>query len=105
MSRRLRLHLAHARRFGLRCPRSAARLWLTGGAAIYGNAVKNAAQIAVDEINAKGGIQFELRHDDPERPENVNAYNTLKDWHADLLRPVPPSLSYRRRCLADRILL
>lgn len=26
---------------------------LTGGAAIYGNAVKNAAQIAVDEINAK----------------------------------------------------
>lgn len=27
---------------------------LTGGAAIYGNAVKNAAQIAVDEINAKG---------------------------------------------------
>lgn len=31
---------------------------LTGGAAIYGNAVKNAAQIAVDEINAKGGVQF-----------------------------------------------
>ena len=37
---------------------------LTGGAAIYGNAVKNAAQIAVDEINAKGGIQFELRYED-----------------------------------------
>ena len=31
---------------------------LTGGAAIYGNAVKNGAQIAVDEINAKGGVQF-----------------------------------------------
>ena len=28
---------------------------LTGGDAIYGNAVKNAAQIAVDEINALGG--------------------------------------------------
>ena len=36
---------------------------LTGGAAIYGNAAKNGAQIAVDEINALGGdIQFELRY-------------------------------------------
>ena len=26
----------------------------TGGAAVYGNAVKNAAQIAVDEINEAG---------------------------------------------------
>ncbi len=36
---------------------------LTGGAAIYGIAVRNAAQIAVDEINAAGGldgIEFEL---------------------------------------------
>ena len=29
---------------------------LTGGAAIYGMAVKNGGQIAVDEINAAGGI-------------------------------------------------
>ena len=29
---------------------------LTGGAAIYGNAVKNSAQMAVDEINAAGGL-------------------------------------------------
>ena len=28
---------------------------LTGAAAIYGNACKNGAQIAVDEINAEGG--------------------------------------------------
>ena len=55
---------------------------LTGGAAIYGNAVKNAAQIAVDEINAKGGIQFELRYEDDQNDTEkaVNAYNTLKDW-------------------------
>ena len=55
---------------------------LTGGDAIYGNAVKNAAQIAVDEINAKGGVQFELRYEDDQNdPEKaVNAYNTLKDW-------------------------
>lgn len=59
---------------------------LTGGAAIYGNAVKNAAQIAVDEINAKGGIQFELRYEDDQNdPEKaVNAYNTLKDWGMQL---------------------
>ena len=32
---------------------------LTGGAAVYGTAVKVGAEIAVDEINAKGGdIQF-----------------------------------------------
>ena len=28
----------------------------TGGAAIYGLAVQNAAQLAVDEINAAGGV-------------------------------------------------
>lgn len=38
---------------------------LTGGAAIYGNAAKNGAQIAVDEINAKNGaVKFELRYED-----------------------------------------
>lgn len=59
---------------------------LTGGAAIYGNAVKNAAQIAVDEINAKGGIQFELRYEDDQNDTEkvVNAYNTLKDWGMQL---------------------
>lgn len=55
---------------------------LTGGAAIYGNAAKGGAEIAVEEINALGGIQFELRYeDDAHDPEkSVNAYNTLKDW-------------------------
>jgi len=55
---------------------------LTGRAAIYGNAAKNGAAIAVEEINALGGIQFELRYEDDEHePEKaVNAYNALKDW-------------------------
>ncbi len=55
---------------------------LTGGAAIYGNAVNNAAKIAVEEINALGGIQFAfLCEDDVHDAEKaVNAYNTLKDW-------------------------
>lgn len=59
---------------------------LTGGAAIYGNAAKNGAQIAVDEINAMGGIQFELNYQDDEHDAEkaVNAYNALKDWGMQL---------------------
>ncbi|WP_283672915.1 ABC transporter substrate-binding protein [Butyricicoccus sp. Marseille-Q5471] len=56
---------------------------LTGGAAIYGNAAKNGAQIAVDEINAAGGaVQFELKYEDDEHDAEkaVNAYNALLDW-------------------------
>ncbi len=55
---------------------------LTGGAAIYGNAAKNGAQIAVDEINALGGMQFELNYQDDvhDAEKAVTAYNTLKDW-------------------------
>ena len=56
---------------------------LTGGAAIYGNAAKNGAQIAVDEIKEAGGdIQFALKYeDDVNVPETaVNAYNALKEW-------------------------
>ncbi|MBQ3557186.1 MAG: ABC transporter substrate-binding protein [Oscillospiraceae bacterium] len=59
---------------------------LTGGAAIYGTAVANAAKIAVDEINAKGGIQFELRYEDDahDAEKAVNAYNILKDWEMQI---------------------
>lgn len=55
---------------------------ITGAAAIYGQAVKNGAQIAVDEVNAKGGLQFELKFEDDENDAEkaVNAYNNLKDW-------------------------
>ena len=55
---------------------------LTGGAAIYGTAAKNGAEIAVEEINAMGGIQFELHYEDDahDAEKAVNAYNTLKDW-------------------------
>ncbi len=55
---------------------------LTGGAAIYGNAAKNGATIAVEEINALGGLQFELKYEDDahDAEKAVNAYNALKDW-------------------------
>lgn len=62
----------------------------TGGAAVYGNAVKNAAQIAVDEINAAGGVNgYELvlnfQDDECDAEKAVNAYNTLKDWDMQVL--------------------
>ena len=61
---------------------------LTGDAAIYGTNVVNAAQIAVDEINALGGdIQFQLiSADDVNDPEtSVNAYNQLMDKGMQML--------------------
>ena len=60
---------------------------LTGDAAIYGKACQNGAQIAVDEINAEGGIQFELNFQDDENDaeRSVNAYNNLKDWGMQIL--------------------
>ena len=61
-----------------------------GATAIYGTAVKNGAQIAVDEINAAGGIngkQIEYRFEDDQNDAEkaVNAYNTLKDWGMQML--------------------
>ena len=60
---------------------------LTGGAAIYGNAVANGAKIAVDEINeAVGYTYFDLRIEDDahDAEKAVNAYNALKDWGMQL---------------------
>ncbi len=59
----------------------------TGGAAVYGTAVKNAAELAVEEINAMDGLKLELNFQDDEHdPEKaINAYNTLKDWDMQLL--------------------
>ena len=58
---------------------------MTGGAAIYGTAAMNGAQIAVDEINAAGGIngaqvEFNPQDDQHVAETSLNAYNTLKDW-------------------------
>ena len=62
----------------------------TGDAAIYGTAVMNAAQIAVDEINAAGGIngypiEFKYEDDQSDAEKSVNAYNSLKDWGMQIL--------------------
>lgn len=63
---------------------------LTGGAAVYGIAVKNGAQLAVDEINAAGGIngmavEFNFQDDEHDAQLAVNAYNSLKDWGMQML--------------------
>lgn len=63
---------------------------LTGGAAVYGIAVKNGAELAVKEINEAGGIngvQVEMNYQDDEHDAEkaVNAYNTLKDWGAQAI--------------------
>lgn len=62
----------------------------TGGAAIYGNAVKNGMQLAVDEINAAGGIngmkiEMNFQDDTHDAEKAINAYNNLKDWGMQLL--------------------
>lgn len=62
----------------------------TGAAAIYGSDVRDAIQIAVDEINEAGGIngyQIEYKFEDDEHnaEKSVNAYNTLKDWGMQML--------------------
>lgn len=63
---------------------------ITGGAAVYGQAVKNAAEIAVEEINAMGGIngmtvEFKFEDDVHDPEKSVNAYNSLKDWGMQIL--------------------
>ena len=59
---------------------------LTGGASIYGLAVQRGAEIAVEEVNALGGVQFELKMEDDahDAEKAVNAYNALKDWGMQL---------------------
>ncbi len=62
----------------------------TGGASVYGLAVQYGAQIAVDEINAAGGIngyqiEFNFQDDEHDAEKAVNAYNSLKDWGMEIL--------------------
>ena len=62
---------------------------ITGGAAVYGIAVQRGAQIAIDEINAAGGIngfqiEYNFADDEHDAEKAVNAYNALKDWGMQL---------------------
>lgn len=63
---------------------------LTGDAALYGNAVKYGAELAVKEINAAGGIngyevEYKMEDDMHDAEKSVNAYGALKDWGMQML--------------------
>lgn len=80
---------------------------LTGGAAVYGNAAKNGAELAVKEINAKGGLQIELNCQDDEHDaeKSVNAYNNLMDWGMQVLVgsvTTTPCIAVAAECYKDR---
>ena len=56
---------------------------LSGDAKVYGEAVRNAAQIAVDEINASDSkikFDFNMADDEADGEKAVSAYSTLYDW-------------------------
>ena len=83
---------------------------LTGAAAIYGQAVKNGMEIAVEEINALGGAQFELSFQDDEADgeKAVNAYNNLMDWGMQILGgPVTTgsSISVSAKCYEEGVFM
>ncbi len=75
---------------------------LTGSAAIYGQAVVNGAELAVEEINASDStVKFELPQSRTMRPtarSPLNAYNNLMDvGHAGSGRP------HHHRRFLDRV--
>ena len=56
---------------------------LTGDYAIYGMAVVQGAELAVNEINASDSkikFEFQKQDDEGDGEKAVNAYNILKDW-------------------------
>lgn len=83
---------------------------VTGAAAIYGQAVKNAMEIAVEEVNAKGGVQFEMKFEDDahDAETSVNAYGTLMDWGMQILVGTvtsTPSAAVAPEAEADRVFM
>ena len=83
---------------------------VTGAAAIYGTAVKQGAEIAVEEINAQGGLQIELNFQDDEHDaeKSVNAYNNLLDWGAQMICGVvttTPCIAVAANAYSDRVFM
>ncbi len=83
---------------------------LTGGAAVYGLAVEHGAQIAVDEINALGGVQLELLAEDDENDaeKGINAFNTLLDKGAQMMLSTvttTPCIAVSAEAYAERVFM
>lgn len=85
----------------------------TGGAALYGLAAQRGGQIAVDEINAAGGIngyqiEYNFQDDEHDAQKSVNAYNSLKDWGMQLLMgtvTTTPCVAVAAETAADNMFL
>ena len=84
---------------------------LTGDNAIYGMAVKQGVELAVNEINASDStIKFEFlsQDDEADGEKAVNAYNTLKDWGLQVLAgPVTttPSIAVAAETANDNLFM
>ena len=84
---------------------------ITGGAAVYGNAVKNAEELAVKEINEAAGytvFDFKFEDDEHDAEKSVNAYNSLKDWGMQILAgptTTTPSLAVAAEAANDNLFM
>ena len=82
----------------------------TGGAAVYGMAVARAAQIAVDEINAQGGLQIALdvQDDEHDAEKSINAYNAVLDNGAQMILgsvTTTPCIAVSAQAYEDRVFM
>ncbi len=82
----------------------------TGPAANYGLACQYGAQVAADEINAKGGMQIELIFGDDEHDpdKSINAYNYALDQGAQMIdgtTTTSPCLAVSAKAYEERVFM
>lgn len=83
---------------------------LTNDYAMYGKAVEYGLKLGFEEINAKGGLQYEVRVEDDEGDSEmaVNAYNTLMDWGMQIMAGATTSgcaFTTGTLCAEDRVFM
>ena len=82
----------------------------TGDNAVYGNAVKWGMEVAVEEINAKGGLQIEFKAEDDvsDNEKATTAYATLMDWGMQFFAgavTTGPCLTLAPKAAADNVFM
>ena len=81
---------------------------LTGDNAIYGVAVKQGVELAINEINASDSkikFEFQKQDDEADGEKAVNAYNTMMDWGMQVLvgpTTTGASIAVADACYTDR---
>lgn len=84
---------------------------LTGSLAYYGGEVKQGAELAIEEVNAAGGVngvklELNFQDDEGDTEKVINAYNTVKDWGAQLMLGAvtsDPSISLAAETANDNV--